>query len=400
MRPLFRRRVGLVAVVALIALVGMGLVLAIVSPTPAHADQSAPTLSPGQAPPGSQVIASASDWTGCTSMTLSGWGRVLASAAIDASGAFSLPFTVPSDASVGAVQLQFSPSCSHSAWMPFVSFNVTTGSPSPPSPPPPGPLPCGGDVHCYVTAKQSFDTPTAHGVGAFFTAPVSLPQVHVNDYSVGQLALVSTSPIFGKAIEFGWIVSPGNWEGDQRPHLFVALRFNTSVPGASRGTCFVGVPGQTPCSDYVQLSMTMKPGDVVQSGDTPMMYHVGYYAPDKSWWIQYGSEWIGKVYESHWGSSVAGVGGFAKGNEIQWYGESVFSANTCTPMGNGLRGSDASSTSISKMFYETMQGEKSVAIDAGASISESDRRYWDSGNLALSGSGIDGFHYGGPGKCF
>jgi|NGEPerStandDraft_6_1074524.scaffolds.fasta_scaffold347595_1 hypothetical protein len=64
MRLLFRRRVGLVAVVALIALVGMGLVLAIVSPTPAHADQNAPTLSPGQAPPGSQVIAAARIRTG------------------------------------------------------------------------------------------------------------------------------------------------------------------------------------------------------------------------------------------------------------------------------------------------------------------------------------------------
>lgn len=100
--------------------------LIIVPASQAFADQSAPTLSPTQGPPGTSVTASASDWVGCSSMSVSGWGTTLGTASINSSGAFSLPFTVPASAPVGAVQLQFSPTCSHSAWMPFVTFTVTS----------------------------------------------------------------------------------------------------------------------------------------------------------------------------------------------------------------------------------------------------------------------------------
>lgn len=106
-------------------------VLSIVQPGPANADMSPPTLTPGEGPPGTHVTATASDWVGCTSMGVSGWGHQLATTSINGSGAFSLPFTVPSDAPVGTAQLQFAPTCTHSAIMPFVGFTVTRDTSNP-----------------------------------------------------------------------------------------------------------------------------------------------------------------------------------------------------------------------------------------------------------------------------
>jgi hypothetical protein len=40
---------------------------------------------------------------------------------------------VPSNAAPGAAQLMFSPTCTHSAIAPFVTFTVTQGTPPPPS---------------------------------------------------------------------------------------------------------------------------------------------------------------------------------------------------------------------------------------------------------------------------
>jgi len=62
-------------------------------------------------------------------MSVSGWGATLGTTSIDNSGAFVLPFTVPGNASIGATQLLFSPTCSHSTYEPSVTFTVTQGSP-------------------------------------------------------------------------------------------------------------------------------------------------------------------------------------------------------------------------------------------------------------------------------
>ena len=83
------------------------------------------------------VTASATDWSGCSSMSVSGWGATLRTAAINGSGAFSLTFTVPSNAPAGAEQLMFSPTCAHSAVAPFVTFTVTAGTVGPPGTSPP-----------------------------------------------------------------------------------------------------------------------------------------------------------------------------------------------------------------------------------------------------------------------
>ena len=116
-----------------IAVLAVPLSLIAVSALPARADETPPALSPVQGPPGTIVKASATDWPGCSSMSVSGWGRTLGTATINSAGAFSLSFTVPSDAALGATQLQFSPTCTHSTYIPFVTFTVTQGTPPPPA---------------------------------------------------------------------------------------------------------------------------------------------------------------------------------------------------------------------------------------------------------------------------
>jgi len=100
----------------------------------ASADETPPTLSPTQGPPGTHVTASATDWPGCSSMSVSGWGQTtLGTAAISSSGAFTLSFTVPGNAPLGAAQLVFNPTCSHSTILTVATFTVTQGTPPPPS---------------------------------------------------------------------------------------------------------------------------------------------------------------------------------------------------------------------------------------------------------------------------
>jgi serine/threonine protein kinase len=96
-------------------------------PPTTQAPQSPPSLSPAQGPPGTAVTAAAAGWLGCSSMGASGWGRTLGTASIGDTGAFSLSFTVPSDASLGATQLRFSPICQHSTHTPSATFTVTPG---------------------------------------------------------------------------------------------------------------------------------------------------------------------------------------------------------------------------------------------------------------------------------
>ncbi len=122
----------MVSVRRVAAVVGCVLLLS-AQALPASAAESSPTLSPTQGTPGTAVTASASDWPGCTSMSVSGWGSLLATTGITPSGVFALHFNVPANAPIGTTQLQFSPTCTHSTWMPFVPFTVVSGPPSPPS---------------------------------------------------------------------------------------------------------------------------------------------------------------------------------------------------------------------------------------------------------------------------
>lgn len=113
----------LTALASLLLVVGG---IGVFTAAPARADESSPTLSASQGYRGVSYKASATDWAGCLSMSLTGWGRALGTASINPAGAFTLTFTVPGDAPLGTSQLQFSPMCPHSTWMPPVPFTVVT----------------------------------------------------------------------------------------------------------------------------------------------------------------------------------------------------------------------------------------------------------------------------------
>lgn len=264
--------------------------------------------------------------------------------------------------------------------------------------------------------------PHYHGVGALFTEPTSDsilsntiggfprdPRTET-DYSIGQLQVLSAWPttVIPKAIEFGWIVSPSTYQNNEpyRPHLFIALRngpFKDNLCLIHGEDAVLG-PENERCPEgiYIQPSQAKnRPGSVVGNIGHPMMYHIGYYPGNKAWWIRYGDEWLGYVYDSHWSNT----GGFAAGNTVGWQGEVVFKTSPeapmgdCVPMGNGLSARFPASASISDMFYEIMQGDTSIAVDAAATVSTSDDLYWSADHISKNGDGVKGFHYGGLGPC-
>jgi hypothetical protein len=64
--------------------------------TAASADQSTPKLSVTVGPSGTTVAAAARDWSGCSYMSISGWGQTLVDrGTIDQGGRFYLTFKVP-----------------------------------------------------------------------------------------------------------------------------------------------------------------------------------------------------------------------------------------------------------------------------------------------------------------
>jgi len=242
---------------------------------------------------------------------------------------------------------------------------------------------------------MDFGRPDAHGVGAYLTEPESLLGVQADAYSIGQLSLDRKWPLVYKAIEFGWMVNPSKW-GDQRPHLFIALRFT------AKGLCLIGIPNleepnkACPEDAYVQISKSQKPGIAVGNTGQPQMYHVGYSWDNKAWWVQYGNEWLGYINESYF-DAPGYVTGFQQAQEVKWQGEVAFTQSWCTPMGNGRYGSDPQSASMTGMFYEVMEGGKSVAKPAAAKLlPPSDAGFWNADQFSNTQNGFNGFHYGGP----
>jgi Neprosin len=272
-------------------------------------------------------------------------------------------------------------------------MNVSTVSSAATQPPPN----CGGPVdnphHCFVMAEQQWSSPTIDGMGASFTEPGTLPGVKStgNSYSIGQLWLDSTTSVYEKVIEFGWLVDPAVYH-DHFPHLFLDLRW-VGIFGPVKAPCFEGIPGNLACPNgtYVQLSATYHPGMAVggalnhghvRSG----FYHVGYY--QGWWWVQYGNQWMGRVDASWWS-----IGGFAKANHAMWWGEVASDNNSCTPMGTGIYATKSGAAKIAGMFYEKPNDGAFTAAANIASIT--DPRYWGS-SITNVNKTFDSFSYGGP----
>jgi hypothetical protein len=247
-------------------------------------------------------------------------------------------------------------------------------------------LPTG--THCYVTAAQYWDQPYAHGVGAHFDEPADLPGVTSDGFSITQLAIMAP----GVAVEFGWIASVFAY-GDSRPRLFGFVRAPNKSCGITGGlNPFAEAFDPCPSDAYVWLSKTWPPGAPVAATGNPQLYHIGYFAGNNAWWIQYGNEQIAYINESYFRSAGSG---FSQATEVQVYGEVAYDKNPCIPMGNGSYGTDPGSARISGMFYEAA-GQDGL-VNAQAAVSMSEPRFWntDVGNAAR----VNEFRYGGPGSC-
>lgn len=243
-------------------------------------------------------------------------------------------------------------------------------------------------THCYVQGVIDRADLHAHGVGASFDEPFALADVTADGYSIGQLSIqrairqgdVNT----GEAVEFGWMVNPDKFK-NALPHLFLAVR----KPGSA--ACLIGIPNLRPKESgcpfnledvWHQQPSTKHLGDPVYGAN---LYHVGYYAGNKAWWVQYGGEWLGYVKASYFND------GFSDANDVRWFGEVVYDKNPCIPMGNGAFGSTAGSARIFGMFYEAA-GKSALVHDVNPVITTSKSSAWDAGDV-----GPDHFRFGGPG---
>jgi neprosin-like protein len=264
-----------------------------------------------------------------------------------------------------------------------------------------GDIPPRPENHCYQAAHQDFFPPQylAHGVGAYLYE--AIPPAFSSGYSLAQITLENDSvPVAGAlsanddAIEFGWLENPAIY-GDSAPHLFLTVR-----KAAPLGTmlCVIDTAVAPPCANgmwYPDPAAHVHLGDQVGvSGES--LYHVAFYAPDHSWWVQYGSEWIGRISNDWWND------GFSDGNHLDWQGEVAFypGDSACVPMGNGAYGTDPAAAFIHGMFYDyDDQNGTSLSREATAQLDPGTAPYWTMGPPVTGGGGVTGFSYGGPGQC-
>ena len=160
----------------------------------------------------------------------------------------------------------------------------------------------------------------------------------------------------------------------------------------------LGIPNQIdpcPAGTYIPFSDVHQPGTAVQAlpighgNATPVLYHVGYFAPDNSWWIQYDKAWIGRDPRHPLDFDLR------QGQLRQWFGEKRSPPATPHPDGDDIYGTLPGSASVTGMFYEQVVGGQSKLYPASAHLSTvSDFRYWWSDKAGKKT--FNSFHYGGP----
>lgn len=258
--------------------------------------------------------------------------------------------------------------------------------------------------HCYEAVNQELVRPQhlAHGVGANLYEDV--PGRFTNGYSIAQITLANTDVPKGpggvihdyNSLEFGWVEQPSAYKGSPRAHLFFAVRQQRTAQTPQLCLITAPVPDCARGMWHPNPAAHFHLGDQTGPSGAPL-YHVGYYVPDHSWWVQYGHEWLGRFDNTWWDD------GFADGNSLNWQGEVAFNVGTsaCVPMGNGDLGTAATASTIHGMFYEYFdpKGRSLIRRATAQAGQNNSKRYWTMGQLVDNGGGISGFAYGGPGKC-
>lgn len=219
---------------------------------------------------------------------------------------------------------------------------------------------------------------TNAGVSNYFVdMTVHNPFVQPNtgaSHSLGQLWYVDdTDPRGNSTVEVGWKVSPGQFRGDKRAHLFV-YRFDAGQP-----------VGFAPAGGWVQVSKTYFPNMVIPNTNSPRRFGVMNY--NGNMWVYYNNEWIGYYpgtsYTRHFPSNVTRLLAGGETSTVERY--------TCTDMGVWQKGTDPNAAKVYQAWYGTPTG----SYWSNFTAYNSDPMYYVTGNWVGSYS----FRYGGAGWC-
>ena len=225
--------------------------------------------------------------------------------------------------------------------------------------------PHAGTVFLYAGYYQQPGSATA-GAGARMKQ--GDPGLAAGDaHTLGEIAVQSADQ--RQIVEIGWTVD-ALVNDDVHPRLFV---FHW-VDGAP--TCYNG------CG-WVQVHPTKKPGMRVTPG-AMADYQIQLRGSD--WWLSYEGEDLGYFPGSLWPTP------FTTAGLVQWFGEiAAATADSCSEMGNGAKGTDPAAAAMTGLYLVTSSGARETANAMTGTVTNP--AYWNVG-----GTAPDAFSFGGPGS--
>jgi len=186
-------------------------------------------------------------------------------------------------------------------------------------------------------------------------------------HTLGEIAVQSADQ--RQIVEIGWTVD-ALVNDDVHPRLFV-FHWVDGVP-----TCYNG------CG-WVQVHPTKKPGMRVTPG-AMADYQIQLRGAD--WWLSYEGEDLGYFPGSLWPTP------FTTAGHVQWFGEiAAASADSCSEMGNGAKGTDPAAAAMTGLYLMAPGGTKVPAAAMTGTVTNP--AYWNVGQ-----TGPDAFSFGGPGS--
>ena len=225
--------------------------------------------------------------------------------------------------------------------------------------------PHAGNVFLYAGYYQA---PGGASAGAGAKMKQGDPGLAADDFhTLGEIGVISADQ--RQIVEIGWTVDPGV-NGDVQPRLFV-FHWVDGMP-----TCYNG------CG-FVQVSTTKKPGMKVEAGGLAD-YQIALRGSD--WWLSYEGEDVGYFPGSLWPTPYTVAG------HVQWFGEiAAGTADSCSEMGNGAKGTDPTAAAMSGLYLVAPGGAHVAANAMPGEVTMP--AYWNIGQTAP-----DAFSFGGPGS--
>lgn len=226
----------------------------------------------------------------------------------------------------------------------------------------------------YSRALQTGLNSSTNGVSALLT--VEQPILDTPDYhTLAQYAASMGSDI----IEMGWTIDP-SLNGDNHPHLFVH-RWKNGVPQGYNAT-------DAAWTDY-SGNATNAGADLIGDLHTSKLF--GVVKSGSSWWLQYGTNYIGSYPDSAMTATYTSL------SSVQYFGEIAESrmgtAQECTDMGNGLNpNGTAGGVSYAQVTGYTLYGTGHTTAGFASSTVTIPSKWGMSTPL-----GATSFSYGGTG---